>query len=375
MSTSKIAFPDQRKRSSATSRVAAGILPSESRLVPQELFLQMLQVEQRRTERSGRPFLLILISGKDFQKDVDTGRMGGVITSISGCIRETDVFGWYEKSNTLGLMMTEIGDASSKVIEAIVHKISVVLQKSLSTEVYCQVALVVRVFPNESEDMIFHLDTSKRNIALRIDHGLKRTIDILGSLTALIILSPVFVIIAILVKCTSKGPVFFCKKRLGQYGKEFSFYKFRTMKANNDPNIHREFVAKLITGAADAKHNGGLFKLKNDPRITPVGRFLRRSSLDELPQFFNVLLNDMSLVGPRPPLPYEYEKYSEWHKRRVLELKPGITGLWQVEARSLTTFDEMVRIDIRYANARNIWLDLKIMLQTPAAMLSGRGAC
>jgi lipopolysaccharide/colanic/teichoic acid biosynthesis glycosyltransferase len=375
MSTSKIAFPDQRKRSSATSRVAAGILPSESSLVSQELFLQMLQLEQRRTERSGRPFLLILISGEDFQKDVGTDSEGGVITSISGCIRETDVFGWYEKSNTLGLMMTEIGDASSKVIESIVHKISVVLQKSLSAEVYCQVALVVRVFPNESEDMIFHLDTSKRSIALSIDRGLKRTIDILGSLTALIMLSPVFLIIAILVKCTSKGPVFFCRKRLGQYGREFSFYKFRTMKANNDPNIHREFVAKLISGGADAKQNGGLFKLKNDPRITPIGRFLRRSSLDELPQFFNVLLNDMSLVGPRPPLPYEYEKYSEWHKRRVLELKPGITGLWQVEARSLTTFDEMVRIDIRYANARNIWLDLKIMLQTPAAMLSGRGAC
>ena len=375
MSTSKIAFPDQRKRSSMTSRVAAGILPSESRLVSQELFLQTLRLEQRRTERSGRPFLLILISGEDFQKDADTDREGGVITSISGCIRETDVFGWYEKSNTLGLMMTEIGDASSKVIEAIVHKISDVLQKSLSAEVYCQVTLVVRVFPNESEDMIFHLDTYRHSVALSIDRGLKRTIDILGSLTALIILSPVFLVIAILVKCTSKGPVFFCRKRLGQYGKEFSFYKFRTMKVNNDPNIHREFVAKLITGAADAKQNGGLFKLKNDPRITPIGRFLRRSSLDELPQFFNVLLNDMSLVGPRPPLPYEYEKYSDWHKRRVLELKPGITGLWQVEARSLTTFDEMVRIDIRYAKARNIWLDLKIMLQTPAAMLSGRGAC
>jgi lipopolysaccharide/colanic/teichoic acid biosynthesis glycosyltransferase len=115
--------------------------------------------------------------------------------------------------------------------------------------------------------------------------------------------------------------------------------------------------------------------LTNDPRITPLGRFLRRTSLDELPQFFNVLLNDMSLVGPRPPLAYEYEKYSTWHKRRVLELKPGMTGLWQVEGRSHTTFDDMVRMDIRYSRARNLWLDLKIMIQTPAAMISGRGAC
>jgi len=237
------------------------------------------------------------------------------------------------------------------------------------------VALIVRVFPNESEDKVFSVDQSKRGAAFLIDRGLKRVIDIVGSLIALIVLSPIFIVIAILVKCTSKGPIFYCKKRLGQYGKEFSFYKFRTMLVNNDVNIHRDFIARLIAGTADAKQNDGLYKLKNDPRITRIGRFLRRSSLDELPQFFNVLLNDMSLVGPRPPLPYEYEKYSTWHKRRVLELKPGITGLWQVEARSLTTFDEMVRIDIRYAKVRNIWLDLKIMLQTPAVMFFGRGAC
>jgi lipopolysaccharide/colanic/teichoic acid biosynthesis glycosyltransferase len=208
-----------------------------------------------------------------------------------------------------------------------------------------------------------------------INDGLKRTVDILGSLIALILLSPLFLGIAIIVKSTSEGPIFFCKKRLGKGGREFCFYKFRTMWANNDPHIHRDFVAKLITGSAPIDQNGGLFKMKNDPRITPVGRFLRRTSLDELPQFFNVLINDMSLVGPRPPLPYEYEKYRAWHTRRVLDLKPGITGLWQVEARSLTTFDEMVRIDIRYAYARNFWLDLRIMLQTPGAMLSGRGAC
>jgi lipopolysaccharide/colanic/teichoic acid biosynthesis glycosyltransferase len=147
------------------------------------------------------------------------------------------------------------------------------------------------------------------------------------------------------------------------------------MYVNNDPAIHREYIAKLIAGSADASANAGLFKLANDPRVTRIGRFLRRTSLDELPQFFNVLLNHMSLVGPRPPLPYEYEKYSAWHKRRVLELKPGITGLWQVEARSLTTFDEMARIDLRYAKSRDLWLDLKIMLRTPGAMLSGRGAC
>jgi lipopolysaccharide/colanic/teichoic acid biosynthesis glycosyltransferase len=375
MATLKIASRNPRNHSSATSRIAAGIHPPASKLVSQQSFMQMLHLEQRRTERSGRPFLLIVINGEGLGDNLESIPPGGVIPSISACIRDTDVFGWYEQPSTLGLLMTEIRDTSTNVIESIVRKISIVLQNSLSAEAYCRVTLTVRVFPNESEDRIFSADISKRCAAARIDLGLKRGIDILGSLTALIVLSPVFIVIAVLVKCTSEGPVFYCKRRLGQYGKEFPFYKFRTMLVNNDPNIHRDFVARLIAGTADSGQNDGLYKLKNDPRITPIGRFLRRSSLDELPQFFNVLLNDMSLVGPRPPLPYEYEKYCTWHKRRVFELKPGITGLWQVEARSLTTFDEMVRIDIRYAKARNVWLDLKIMLQTPAVMFFGRGAC
>jgi lipopolysaccharide/colanic/teichoic acid biosynthesis glycosyltransferase len=162
---------------------------------------------------------------------------------------------------------------------------------------------------------------------------------------------------------------------MGQYGKEFCFYKFRTMYVDNDSQIHRDYIAKLIAGEGDLGDGRGIYKMVNDPRITAVGRFLRKTSLDELPQFVNVLMNDMSLVGPRPPLPYEYERYQIWHKRRVLELKPGLTGLWQVQGRSRTTFDEMVRLDLRYAKIRSLWVDLQILIRTPAAMLSGRGAC
>jgi lipopolysaccharide/colanic/teichoic acid biosynthesis glycosyltransferase len=133
-------------------------------------------------------------------------------------------------------------------------------------------------------------------------------------------------------------------------------------------------VARLIAGDHGAGQGCAVYKLQNDPRVTPLGRFLRKTSLDELPQFFNVLRNEMSLVGPRPPLPYEYERYQVWHRRRVLEMKPGLTGLWQVEGRSRTTFEEMVRIDLRYAGCRSIWMDLKILLLTPGAVLSGRGA-
>ncbi len=375
MAMLKMATQNQYRIAPAKSRMAPGSHPSEPQFVSAETFLHTLSRERRRTERSGRSFLLVLISGEELRGGAGELAVRGAIPALSSCIRETDVFGWYEQPITLGILMTEIAEPSTEVIESVVRKISTALQASVSPEVYCQLTMVVRVYPEESEDRIFSVGATKRSIGSRLDSGLKRMIDIVGSLTALLILSPAFLVIGLLVKCTSKGPILFCKKRLGQYGREFSFYKFRTMYANNDPDIHRQYVSKLIAGAAGTEQNNGLYKLTNDPRITPLGRFLRRTSLDELPQFFNVLFNDMSLVGPRPPLSYEYEHYSAWHKRRVLELKPGLTGLWQVEGRSRTTFDEMVRMDIRYAKTRNLWLDLKIMIRTPAAMLSGKGAC
>jgi lipopolysaccharide/colanic/teichoic acid biosynthesis glycosyltransferase len=185
---------------------------------------------------------------------------------------------------------------------------------------------------------------------------------------------PIFVTLAILVKLTSRGPVFFCQKRVGQNGKLFDFYKFRSMYVDNDPELHREYVTQLIKGGKHLQQANGLYKLVNDPRVTRLGRFLRKSSLDELPQFFNVLRGEMSLVGPRPPLPYEFAHYRTWHRRRVLEVKPGLTGLWQVKGRSRTTFDEMVRMDLHYARTWSLWMDIKIILQTPAAMFTSTGA-
>jgi lipopolysaccharide/colanic/teichoic acid biosynthesis glycosyltransferase len=153
--------------------------------------------------------------------------------------------------------------------------------------------------------------------------------------------------------------------------------KFRTMHSDADQRLHHEFVSSFIkvNGHVHKLGNNGLFNLANDPRITPVGRMLRKTSLDELPQLWNVLRGDMSLVGPRPPLPYEMEQYQPWHRRRVLDAKPGLTGLWQVAGRSRTTFDEMVRLDLRYARTRSLWTDIKILLATPAAVISGKGAC
>jgi len=159
--------------------------------------------------------------------------------------------------------------------------------------------------------------------------------------------------------------------------KPFTMLKFRTMYLNADHRPHHEFVSRFIKASGQVHEPGKhrFFKLTNDPRVTPVGRVLRKTSLDELPQLWNVLRGDMSLVGPRPPLPYELEQYKPWHRRRVLEAKPGITGLWQVAGRSRMTFDEMVRLDLRYARTRSLWNDLKILLATPAAVISGKGAC
>jgi lipopolysaccharide/colanic/teichoic acid biosynthesis glycosyltransferase len=351
-------------------------------LIQEAAFVQMLRFERRRTERSGKQFMLVLISGEDFKAESSGTLVSNLVSALSSTTRETDVLGWYDRDVTLGLLMTEIGVVDSSVINTIIGKISIAVQKAVSPEKYRQLTLTYRVFPHEVSkpsdkegDSLLYPDLSRRQPSHRQSCILKRVIDICGSSFAILVFLPAFVIIALLVKLTSNGPVLFCQKRVGRYGREFNFYKFRTMNVDNDPKIHREYVAKLIAGDRDSAQGKGVYKLVNDPRVTPLGRFLRRTSLDELPQFVNVLRNDMSLVGPRPPLPYEFERYKLWHKRRVLELKPGLTGLWQVTGRSRTTFDEMVRMDLRYENIRSLWVDLKILIQTPTAMFSGRGAC
>jgi lipopolysaccharide/colanic/teichoic acid biosynthesis glycosyltransferase len=382
MATTKPALLPWIKKASPEDSSASYEGRLQIALIQEAVFVQMLRVERRRTERSGKQFMLVLISGDDFQTDLGGLLVQNVMAAISSNTRETDVLGWYEQDVTLGLLMTEIGQADAATIDIIIQKISLAVQRAVNSEAYRRLTLLFRIFPqeiaklsNEDKHVTLYPDLLGKHGSKRRGRLLKRGMDISGSLFALIALSPALLLISLFVKLTSKGPVLCCQKRVGQFGKEFTFFKFRTMDADNDPQIHREYIAKLIAGGADLGQGNGIYKLVNDPRVTPLGRFLRRTSLDELPQFVNVLMDDMSLVGPRPPLPYEYERYQTWHKRRVLELKPGLTGLWQVEGRSRTTFDEMVRMDIRYANIRSLWVDLKILMQTPAAMVSGRGAC
>lgn len=355
--------------------------PGDVVVISELAFIRTLRLERRRTERSGRAFMFALISCEVFRSKQGAILLDRVTAALSGATRETDILGWYESGITLGLLMTEIGEANPTTVDIITEKVRRVVQNEATTEEFRLISFQFHIFPHELErsssnddNYIHYPDITRQSMSNRKwKSALKRTVDIIGSLAALLLFMPIFFVVAVLVKLTSRGPILFCQQRVGRYGKEFTFYKFRTMSVGNDPRIHQEYVAKLIAG--HVSETTGVYKLVNDSRITPLGKFLRKSSLDELPQFFNVLKNDMSLVGPRPPLPYEFERYRTWHKRRVLELKPGLTGLWQVEGRSRTTFDEMVRMDLQYAIQQSFWFDLKILLQTPSAMFSGRGAC
>lgn len=209
-----------------------------------------------------------------------------------------------------------------------------------------------------------------------IDRILKRGTDIVASLVVLILGFPFFLAIALLIKLTSKGPVFFKQERIGEDGEDFALFKFRTMRTNCDDSLHREFTRNFIQGrmpepSLDAAKSE-VYKMTDDPRITAVGGFLRKTSLDELPQFINILRGEMTIVGPRPPLPYEYECYDEWHKLR-LKVRPGLTGLWQVSGRSTVPFQEMVMMDIYYIENWSMLLDLKIIIKTVPVMLAGTG--
>jgi lipopolysaccharide/colanic/teichoic acid biosynthesis glycosyltransferase len=356
-------------------------------VLAEEVFRRMISLERKRSERTQRPFVLLLMDTGRPQATEKNGRiLLDILSALQSATRETDVMGWYEKNAAVGVMFTEITLENNLILSTILGRIGEVLRGRLTTEQFSQIKFSFHLFPEEwdasnperQSNPTLYPDLHKRDGENRLGRALKRGMDILGSLVLLILLSPVFFVIAAAVKLTSRGPILFRQKRIGEHGTAFTFLKFRSMYVNNDASQHKEYVRQLIAGQAAKQTNGageGIFKLTNDPRITPVGNFLRRSSLDELPQFFNVLKGDMSLVGPRPPVPYEVEAYATWHRRRLLEAKPGITGLWQVEGRSRVGFDDMVRLDLRYARHSSPWLDLKILVQTPRAVIAGNGAC
>lgn len=378
-------------RESPRTNEGSGLMPGPSQEMPKDLlsesiFLRLLTLERKRAERSGRTFLLVLLDGTQLFQQSRT-LMSRSTSSLCASIRDTDLLGWYKEHAVIGIILTELGDADrGSVRRALLQTLTSTLQGRIGMEQANQIHISFHFFPGDHEgpkagpsvDKKLYPEMHAEKKSRRLSRAIKRAIDIAGSLAALIVLFPLLAVIAVGVKLSSKGPILFRQGRVGQHGVVFQFLKFRSMRVDSDPRVHREFVNEFIRGSARGsatdRKNSKVFKITDDPRVTRVGAILRKTSLDELPQFWNVLVGDMSLVGPRPPIPYELDSYRTWHKRRIFEVKPGITGLWQVYGRSRTTFDEMVRLDLRYARTWSVLLDLKILVQTPRAMFSGEGA-
>jgi lipopolysaccharide/colanic/teichoic acid biosynthesis glycosyltransferase len=349
----------------------------EEKILPRSQFLERLRLEKRRVDRSKAPLSMIIFHF-DREKMRDDGRaVRNFLASFNNDVRETDMKGWVD-DNALGLLLPDTDEngvlrCADKLANGNGNQLYSVVTATYPDQIFQKLLSEDKVQPD-----LFPLDMDDTAKPRRLQSFLKRVLDIMGSLIGLILSLPVIFVTAIAVKMTSPGPIIFKQTRLGMKGNRFFFYKFRSMYSNSDDQLHRQYVTDLIQGNLKKINQGNanqpIYKMKTDPRITKVGRILRKTSIDELPQFFNVLKGDMSLVGPRPPLPYEVEKYEPWHLRRILEVKPGITGLWQVDGRSQTSFNDMVRMDLRYALNWSLMFDMKILVKTVKAVLLPKGA-
>jgi lipopolysaccharide/colanic/teichoic acid biosynthesis glycosyltransferase len=351
-------------------------------VIAESFFKTVLVREFRRAERSNLPTAVALIS-RGSSAATASSEWHSVIAALNAVKRDTDVLGWFMSGVTVGVVLPEIQGQPIDVIREFEARVRRELAESsdalLAERVSIRFHLSPSMLPPTGEAPRYDpLPIAIRPRPRRATgyETTKRVLDVIGSAVLLLLLSPVLAVVSALIKFTSPGPVFFRQVRVGRLGRPFTMLKFRTMRVGADQALHRKFVTEFIKSGANVAQAGPApFKIAHDPRVTPIGRILRKTSLDELPQFWNVLVGQMSLVGPRPPIPYEVEQYKLWHNRRLFEAKPGVTGLWQVAGRSRTTFDEMVRLDLRYVKSCSLWTDLAILLATPGAVIAGKGAC
>jgi lipopolysaccharide/colanic/teichoic acid biosynthesis glycosyltransferase len=338
-------------------------------------FLQHLEREKWRADRSKAPLSIVVCecsaTGDEALRNHDLAK------ALVGAKRQTDVVGQLGD----GLFAVLLPDTNASGAQIFTEKI----KKRVAPDL--EVPTLTRTYPDEMFESLLAgtdipLDAFPFMEQRRPTHegGLlaKRCVDVVGALALLVLFTPIMLVTAAAIALTSHGSVIFRQTRLGQGGVPFVFYKFRSMRSDVDDRIHRQYIERLIDGELDDINQGDsqrpLYKIKMDPRVTRIGRFLRKTSIDELPQLFNVLKGEMSLVGPRPPIAYEVRRYQPWHLRRILGIKPGITGLWQVAGRSRTSFDEMVRLDLRYIRERSLALDICILIRTVYVVLKCDGA-
>ena len=343
-------------------------------ILGESVFKDALVRERKRADRFGAPFAVLLVDRSD---DVSEGDPWvSILRAVNAVKRDADAVGWLDQGAVLGLLLPEASrNGALQVMGRLRHEISTRVGDSVLA------AVSMRLYGHGFEpgpdsaafppvDLLIEAFVPQRDQPWR--DAAKRSLDIVGSSVLLAIFAPVMLAVFAAVKWTSPGPALHRQVRVGRRGEPFTMLKFRTMRVNAGHGVHQEYMTWFIKSSGEQpRTRDEVFKLTNDPRITPPGRVLRKASLDELPQFWNVLRGDMSLVGPRPPIPFEVEQYQPWHRRRVLEAKPGITGPWQVNGRSRTTFDDMVRLDLRYARTHSLWTDIKILAATPRAMFKG----
>lgn len=331
----------------------------QGEILSKEEFKALINYERTRSDRNGSFFSVVTFDA------VNNGRKTLLprINVISRAVRSVDRIGLYEKEQIAVLLP----DTTKKGAE-IFSKKTITELKSIQKDA---VSFHIYTYPEDWLSGSDSIKGSKLDIKKSVEYIFtkqiplwKRSLDILGSVFGLVILSPLFLLLSIYIKLVSPGPVFFNQVRIGYKRKEFNFWKFRTMKVNNNTSSHSDYYKKLISS------NRPMEKLddKKDPRIIFGGKVIRKSCIDELPQLWNVLKGDMSLVGPRPCIPYEAEEYLRWHTHRF-DIVPGLTGLWQVSGKNKLSFRKMISLDINYSKNLSLLLDLKIILMTIPAII------
>ncbi len=335
---------------------------------------RILARERERVDRSGGCFSLLLFSVGSSQRDRET--LTHLVRVLHRRLRWTDEAGWLDRRrvgvvlfNTLPQRAWTLSDDVCLAFPAHIALPACHVYVYPARQAGASDCGDEAVVPQQAEEKTVCAESPPAwpmySLFLKPMPLWKRAIDILGALTALIVLSPVLAAAALAVRLTSPGPVVFAQWRDSKGSKPFKMYKFRTMVV--DAERQQEELTALN------EQRGPVFKIRNDPRITPVGRVLRKTSIDELPQLWNVLKGEMSLVGPRPPLPKEVCQYQEWHRRR-LDVTPGLTCTWQVAGRSQIPFTDWIRMDLRYIRSRSFWQDVDLLLRTLPAVLFRRGA-
>ncbi len=331
-------------------------------------FHTILKRERSYSERNNHGFSLIVFDVGILEKHKILAK--NLINILTSRVRISDDVGWFDERR-VGILLPDTSSKDAGLLAKMTCKKIAVIEPTPLCNIY--------TYPHQNRYAENRNLKSPSYIKLKEDifiklvdrHKMplwKRVIDIIGSSIGLIAFSPLFMLMAIIIKVVSPGPVFFRQKRVGYAGKIFTFWKFRTMKTDNDEILHYRHSLSLIN--CKSKKKKTMWKLdKHDTRIIPMGKILRKTCIDEIPQLINVLRGEMSMVGPRPCLPYEAREYHRWQSRRF-NITPGMTGLWQVSGKNKTTFDEMIRLDIKYADQQSFWLDIMILLKTPIAILS-----